>query len=177
MDGDDKVLDGGEKVPENGGKLQNRTKKIMKKAKKKSAGKEKTDSEPHVTGEQLLALALQGQCHERGETAVFYLKHRTNRSYFWLYIISDNNWVAHFKGISRDTVPLKIVRGDNVSLKNRRRRQQITAAAPEPPEPIDEEETILEDMPPFLEDSLPSLEDTLPSLDDPTTEDGTKRFG
>jgi hypothetical protein len=81
------------------------------------------------------------------------------------------------RGISRDTVPLKIVRGDNVSLKNRRRRQQITAAAPEPTEPIDEEETVLEDTPPFLEDAPPFLEDTLPSLDDPTTEDGTKRFG
>ncbi len=86
-------------------------------------------------------------------------------------------WSCQFQGISRDTVPLKIVRGDNVSLKNRRRRQQITAAAPEPPEPIDEEETVLEDMPSILEDSLPSLEDTPPSVDDPTTEDGTKRFG
>ncbi len=86
MDSGDKVLDflpaGGEKVPENSGKLKNRTKKIMKKSKKKSAAKEKTDGEPRVTGEQLLALALQGQCHEREETAVFYLKHRTNRSYF-----------------------------------------------------------------------------------------------
>jgi hypothetical protein len=83
MNGDDKVLDGGEKVPVNGGKLQSRAKKIMKKTKKKSAAKEKKDGEPRVTGEQLLALALQGQCHEKVKK-VFYLKHGITRRHFIL---------------------------------------------------------------------------------------------
>jgi hypothetical protein len=100
MDGDDKVLDflqaGEEKGPENSGKLKNRTKKIMKKTKKKSAAKEKNDGEPHVTGEQLLALALQGQCHERGKT-VFYLKHGINRRHFLHFFTAYIFWYIFWR--------------------------------------------------------------------------------
>jgi hypothetical protein len=97
MDGGDKVLDGGENVPVIGGKLQSRAKKMMKKTKKKSAAKEKKDGEPRVTGEQLLALALQGQCHERGKS-VFYLKHGINRRHFLHFFTAYIFWYIFLAG-------------------------------------------------------------------------------